>query len=307
MRVVEEASRTSPLSQITIGSMEPFLRKTGHSPSSRIQGLGWETGGYPEEAVKFDWSRNISKVRDTRRSNARMSSKEHSHGRSSSQPTATTPRRPTNRWRGDGIMTPTKVDVVTRRDHHSEIVVDISSRDPNPVAKVLPVKWPSVVSLHGRASSGRRRHRRNSLTKDKNKSVLTKFPQISGRKEPGSRVPPLPDAQDSQDQDTDSDTQSKTMKHLVQFDDPRKPTESRRPLRPGTVKSPVLFRSPRNSISRPYDGKSLLHDITSAAEALNDELTQRTPGWYEEGRPLRNANIGKNKKEDSKGKWKNNI
>lgn len=302
MRVVEEASRASPLSQITIGNMEPFLRKSGQSPASKIQGLGWETGRNSEESLTFDWSRNISKVKDTRRSNARMSSKERHRGRSTSQPTAATPRRPTNRWRGDGIMTPTNGDAVTRRDQFSEMVVDISSRDCSPLAKVLPVKWPSVVSLHGRPPTGRRRHRRNSLTKDKNKSVLTKFPQISGKKEPGSRVPPLPDDQVIQNQDTDSDLQNTTAKNFIQFDDPRKPPESRRPRRPGTVTSPVLFRSPRNSISRPHDGKSLLHDITFAAEIMNDESKQRTPGWRKQERLLQHADNGKNKKEDFQGK-----
>lgn len=302
MRVVEEASRASPLSHITIGNMEPFLRKSGQSPASKIQGLGWEAGRNPEESVTFDWSRNISNVKDTRRSNARMASKERNRGRSISQPSAATPRGPTNRWRGDGIMTPTKGDAVTRRENYSEMVVDISSPDSSPLAKVLPVKWPSVVSLHGRAPTGRRRHRRNSLTKDKNKSVLTKFPQISGKSESVNRVPPLPDAQDMQNQDTDSDRRNKTMKNFIQFDDPRKPPESRRPRRPGTVTSPVLFRSPRNSVSRPHDGKSLLRDITFAAETMNDESKQRTPGWPKQGRPMQNVDNGKDKKEDSQGK-----
>ncbi|XP_063880198.1 uncharacterized protein LOC135111131 [Scylla paramamosain] len=302
MRVVEEASRASPLSQITIGNMEPFLRKRGQSPASRISGLGWDAARNADDAVTFDWSRNISKVKDTLRSNARLSSKERNRGRSTSQPTGATLRRHANRWRGDGIMTPTNGDAVPRQDHFSEVVVDITSREPSPLARHHHVKWPSVVSLHGRTPSGRRRHRRNSLTKDKNKHALTKFPQISGNEEPVNRVPPLPAAQHVQDQDTDSDSQSKTRSSLLQFEDPRRPTPSRRPQRPGTVRSPVLFRSPRSSFSRPYDGKSLLHDITSTAEALNDELTQRTPGWQKEGRPLEHTAAGGNKRADLEGK-----
>lgn len=298
MRVVEEASRTSPHSQFTIGNMEPFLRKSSQSPAHFSRGSGWATPRNGKESFTFDWSSNINKVRDARGSNSRMSPREGSRGRSASQPATATPRRPTARWRGDGLMTPTKVDAVTRRDDCSEMVVDITSRDPSPLTKMLPVKWPSVVSLHGRLPIGRRRHRRNSLTKEKNK---TKFPQINGTKETGRRTPALPVAKDIQKQDQTTDFQYMSTKSVCGYDNPRKPAESRRPVRPGMLMSPLLARSPRNSISKPHNGKSLLQDITSVAEALCVEKEQLTPNWEREESPSQDDDSG-DEEQDYKGK-----
>lgn len=152
MRVVEEASRASPHSQLTIGNMEPFLRKRGQSPASLTPGSGWETPRNGKESLTFDWSRNISKVRNARRPHSRMSPKEGSRGRSSSQPSASvTSRRPTARWRGDGLMTPSKADAVTRHEECSEMVVDITSRDPSPLTRtsfplpLYPVPSPICI------------------------------------------------------------------------------------------------------------------------------------------------------------------
>lgn len=284
MRVVEEASRASPHSQLTIGNMEPFLRKRGQSPASLTPGSGWETPRNGKESLTFDWSRNISKVRNARRPHSRMSPKEGSRGRSSSQPSASvTSRRPTARWRGDGLMTPSKADAVTRHEECSEMVVDITSRDPSPLTRMLPVKWPSVVSLHGRPPSGRRRNRRNSLTKEKNK---TKFPQINGNIVPGLQMPAVPLAQDINKQGSAADLHSMGTKNLWGRYNPRKPAESRRPVRPGTLRSPVKVRSPRNSMSKPYDGISLLQNITTAAEALCVGTAQMTLDWESEESPL---------------------
>lgn len=298
MRVVEEASRTSPHSQLTIGNMEPFLRKSGQSPAPFTKGSGWETPRNGKESFTFDWSRNINKVRDAQRPNSRMSPKGRSRGRSTSQTPSATPRQQTARWRGDGLMTPTKVDAVTRRDDCSEMVVDITSRDPSPLTKMLPVKWPSVVSLHGRSPSGRRRHRRNSLTKEKNK---TKFPQISGTTELGCHVSAMSVAQDFKNQEPAANFQYTTTKSLWSHNNPRKPAASRRPARLGTLTSPVLIRSPRNSISKPNDGKSLLQDITSVAEALCQETEQMTVSWENEESSSTQDDSG-DEKQDYNGK-----
>lgn len=296
MRVVEEASRASPHSQLTIGNMEPFLRKRAQPSAPFTRGSGWETPRNGKESLTFDWSRNINKVRDSPRPKSRRPPKEDSQ--SSSQPAEVTPRRPTARWRGDGLMTPSKVDAVTRNEDYSEVVVDFSSRDPSPLTKILPVKWPSVVSLHGRSPSGRRRHRRNSLTKEKNK---TKFPHINGNIVPGHRVSELSATQDMKKQDPVDDFQSMAKKNPWGRYNPRKPAESRRPVRPGTLRSPVLVRSPRNSISKQYDGKSLLQDITSVAEALCVETEQMTLDWEREESPL--GQDGSDEEEqDCKGK-----
>lgn len=296
MHVVEEASRTSPNSKFTIGNMEPYLRKSGQSPVPFKKDSGWETPRNGKESFTFDWSRNINKGRDTQRPNSRKAHKEYGHGRSISQPAAATPRLPTARWHGDSLMTPTKVDAVSRCDDVSEMVVDITSRDPSPLTKMLPLKWPSVVSLHGRSPICRRRSRRNSLTKERSK---TKFPQINENTEPARCVPSFPGQQDIKKQDPVTDFYY-MAKNMWSQDNPRKPAESRKPVRPGTPKSPVRFRSPRNSISKAHDGKSLLRDITFAAEALCLETEQMTLNWKAES-PSEHFEQG-HEKQDCKGK-----
>lgn len=296
MRVVEEASRASPHSQLTIGNMEPFLRKSGQSPASFTKGSGWETPRSGKESFAFDWSRNIKKTRDTQRPSSKMVPKSEE---STSQPTVATPRRNTARWRGDGFLTPNKVDAVARRGDYNEMVVDLTSRDPSPLTKILPIKGPSVVSLHGRAPSGSRRHRSNSLTKENSK---TKFPHINGNTEPSHCWPTLPIVKNIKKQDPATDFQYVTKNLWSHGNSRRRPAESRRPIKPGTLKSPVLVRSPRSFIGKPNDEKSLLQDITSVAEALFVETEQMSLNW-DNGKSSSKQNDSGEKKQENLGKY----
>ncbi|XP_071520428.1 uncharacterized protein [Panulirus ornatus] len=268
LQLVEEASRSTPHSQLSFGNSEPFLLKGAKARVSVNQETRWNTLRDAKDTVSFDWSRNINKLKSAKVAYERTSSRDRVSDREDSFPS--TPTFGRARWRGDGIVTSTRVDAVTGRNPFSELVVELGSRDSSPLTKAPQIRWPSVVSLHGRPHTGRRRHRRGSATKERHHLEFPKFPQISSDDGYGSRVPPLPQFQDLRKLSKSDIFKLKTERN------PRTPRGSRRPQRSGEPKSPLLSRSPRSSFSKAASYRSLL-DIDSTTDNDNEESSDSEP------------------------------
>lgn len=245
MHLVEEASRPARNSHISIANMEPFLLKNAASTSNSLHRVSSvDSDKDAKENSSFDWSRNINRLRDEQRA----SSRERRGDRSHSNSVTPEPRRAGGRWRGDGLMTSTRVDAITGRDPLSELVVELNSRDCSPHTKPKTAsRWPSVVSVHGRPVSSSRRHRRGSIGKDKSNHGFSLLPHVINSEKNGRRVPPLPTNKEETFDDWGPDQDRNLLAN------PRTPVRSRRPRQPGGPMSPLLSRSPRNSISRPRD------------------------------------------------------
>ncbi|KAK4320621.1 hypothetical protein Pmani_008524 [Petrolisthes manimaculis] len=246
MQLVEEASRPTRNSHISIANMEPFLLKNAVSNSNSLHQVSNQDSDKDfkdNNSNSFDWSRNINRLRDEQRASSRERRGDKSHSNS------VTPelRRMGSRWRGDGIMTSTRMDAITGRDPLSELVVELNSRECSPHAKPKTAsRWPSVVSVHGRPISSSRRNRRGSIGKDKSNHGLSLLPQIlKNSDKKGRRVPPLPTNSEETFDEWVTEQERKIMNN------PRTPMKSRRPQQPGQPRSPLLSRSPRHSVSRP--------------------------------------------------------
>lgn len=185
LRVAEEASQNLPLSSLSFSSSEPFLYSNTESRSLR-RGTSWDLVRETREPGTFDWSRNFSSLRREKYAGERESARQRQETSSAAE------RMAGRRWKGDGIVTSTLADTVTGKVPFSELVVELSSRDSSPHVRPTTVRCPSVISIHGRPASVKRRSRRGSFSKSKGPKSPSKFPNIIGEESESYRVPPLP-------------------------------------------------------------------------------------------------------------------
>lgn len=187
LRVAEEASQNLPLSRLSFSNSEPYLYNKAE-PRSLRRGTSWDVVRETREPATFDWSRNFSSLRRDKHAGERESARQRQ------ETSAAAGRKAARRWKGDGIVTSTRADTVAGKVPFSELVVELSSRDSSPQVRPTTVRCPSVISIHGRPASIRRRSRRGSFSKSKGPKSPSKFPNIIGEESESHRVPPLPKA-----------------------------------------------------------------------------------------------------------------
>ncbi|XP_068216125.1 uncharacterized protein [Palaemon carinicauda] len=255
---------------------EPFILRGSESLPNLEKSTMKAPSLNKRESLSFEWSRNISKVKNVR-SWKEVDPKQRKGELILTRAAEGKPFRFQPSRQGSVVSSG---DVVTGSDAFGELVVELNSRDSSPMTKALQGLIPSLENYHSRSLISRRCSRYSPQN----------FPQVK-KENASSRKTVLPRDAARKKSSYMRSTEFALQEIQRLQENPRTPMESRRPKRSGDLTSPLISRSPRNSISRNpfpvgmFESGAQRKANSSASEDAQNRRYLRTPGYQDSGRP----------------------